>query len=231
MSELQPEILLIEDDPQIRRFLRASLPAQGYRLREAETASEGYVQSSSHTPDLILLDLGLPDGDGLSLIPRIRAFSVAPIIVLSARGQEKDKIAALDAGADDFVSKPFAMGELQARIRAALRRAAPAPPASAMRIGEIEIDFTARRARRGGEEIHLTPIEFKLLQLFVRHAGKVITQRQLLAEVWGPQHVEEAQYLRVYVGQLRRKLEPDPARPRYLLTETGVGYRLMVECD
>lgn len=227
-----PEILIIEDDPQIRRFLRATFTAEQYRFHEALTAEEGIAQAAARQPDLIVLDLGLPDRDGLEVIHKVREWSQIPIVVLSARGQEKDKIQALDSGADDYVSKPFAVGELLARIRAALRRAATISDSAAgavFRAGRIEVDLEKRIVRVAGREVHLTPIEYKLLQTLIRHAGKVITQRQLLSEVWGPQHTEEAQYLRVYMAQLRRKLEIDPARPKHLLTESGVGYRLLAE--
>lgn len=226
-----PELLLIEDDAQIRRFLRPTLLAEDYRLHEATTAAEGIAQAAAHQPDLVILDLGLPDGDGLTVIQHIREWSTLPIIVLSARGQERDKIAALDAGADDFISKPFAVGELLARVRAALRRSArlTAAPTSVVRFGQVEIDLDKRRVLVHGQDTHLTPIEFKLIHVLLKYSGKVVTQRQLLNEVWGPQHIEQAQYLRVYMGQLRRKLERDPARPQYLLTEPGVGYRLAFE--
>ena len=227
-----PEILIIEDDPQIRRFLRATLSAEQYRFHEALTAAEGMAQAQARQPDLILLDLGLPDQDGLEVIRSLRQTSQTPIIVLSARGQEKDKIEALDLGADDFVSKPFAVGELLARMRAALRRAATIRDGSdgtAFRAGDLTVDLDARVVRVSESEVHLTPIEFRLLETLVRHAGKVVTQRQLLVEVWGPQHSEQAQYLRVYMAQLRRKLEADPARPRHLRTEPGVGYRLVAD--
>jgi two-component system, OmpR family, KDP operon response regulator KdpE len=227
-----PEILIVEDDPQIRRFLRATLAAEQFRYHEAVTAAEGIAQAQARQPDLILLDLGLPDTDGLEVIRVLRRSTQTPIIVLSARGQEKDKIEALDLGADDFVSKPFAVGELLARISAALRRAATIRDGSegtTFRAGDIMVDLEARVVRAGGVEVHLTPIEFRMLETLIRHAGKVVTQRQLLIEVWGPQHSEQAQYLRVYMAQLRRKLEADPARPRHLRTEPGVGYRLIVE--
>ncbi len=227
-----PEILIVEDDPQIRRFLRATFTAEQYRFHEAVTAAEGIAQAAARQPDLIVLDLGLPDRDGLEVINKVREWTQTPIIVLSARGQEKDKIAALDSGADDFIGKPFAVGELLARVRAALRRsatiAATANGAS-FRAGDIEVNLARRIVTVHGNEVHLTPIEYKLLQTLIRHAGKVITQRQLLIEVWGPQHSEQAQYLRVYMAQLRRKLEIDPARPRHFLTEPGVGYRLVQE--
>lgn len=226
-----PEILLIEDDDQIRRFLRPTLAADNYRLHEAVTAAEGVAQAAARQPDLVLLDLGLPDGDGLTVIGSIREWSSMPILVISARGQERDKIAALDAGADDYIAKPFATGELLARIRAALRRSARvgAQASSVFRAGPIEVDFEKRLVTVNGVETHLTPIEFKLLQTVVRYAGRVVTQRQLLNEVWGPNQVEQSQYLRVYMGQLRRKLEADPARPQYLRTEPGVGYRFVAE--
>lgn len=227
-----PEILIVEDDPQIRRFLRATLSAEQFRYHEAVTAAEGIAQAQARQPDLILLDLGLPDQDGLEVIRAIRRNSQVPVIVLSARGQEKDKIEALDTGADDYVGKPFAVGELLARMRAALRRSATirdGAEGTTFRAGEIAVDLEARLVYVKDVEVHLTPIEFRLLETLVRHAGKVITQRQLLVEVWGPQHSEQAQYLRVYMTQLRRKLEADPARPRHLRTEPGVGYRLVVE--
>jgi two-component system KDP operon response regulator KdpE len=227
---MKPLILLIEDDPQIRRFLRAALAAEDYRLQESITAEEGLVQAASRQPDLILLDLGLPDRDGLEVIEKIREWGKMPILVLSARGQEKDKIAALDLGADDYVAKPFAVGELLARIRATLRRSsARADGGSLVRFGAVEVDLEKRLVRVDAQEVHLTPNEYKLLQVLIQHAGKVLTQRQLLNEVWGPQHTEQAQYLRVYIAQLRRKLERNPARPKYLQTEPGVGYRLVPE--
>lgn len=229
---MKPVILLVEDDPQIRRFLRASLVAEEYQLHEAVTASDGIAQAESRRPDLILLDLGLPDFDGLEVIRRVRQSSQSPIVILSARGQEKDKIAALDLGADDYVEKPFAMGELLARIRAALRRATALQRDSSdsvFRFGRVEVDIEKRVAKVDGEEIHLTPNEYRLLLVLVQNPGKVLTQRLLLNEVWGPNHTEQAQYLRVYIAQLRRKLELDPARPKHLQTEPGVGYRLVVE--
>jgi two-component system, OmpR family, KDP operon response regulator KdpE len=225
-------VLMIEDDPQIRRFLRAALAAEDYQFHEALTAEEGIAQAAARQPDLVLLDLGLPDRDGLEVIRGIRLWSQMPIVVLSARGQEKDKIAALDLGADDYVAKPFAVGELLARIRAALRRAAPVAAdgaESVIRFGDVQADFEKRVITVRGEEVHLTPNEYKLLQVLIKHAGRVVTQRQLLNEVWGPQHTEQSQYLRVYVAQLRRKLERDPARPKHLQTEPGVGYRLNLD--
>jgi two-component system KDP operon response regulator KdpE len=224
-------VLMIEDDPQIRRFLRATLAAEGYRFQEALTGEEGLAQAAAHQPDLILLDLGLPDIDGIDVIRRLREWNRAPILILSARGQESDKIAALDLGADDYIGKPFAVGELLARIRAALRRSAAVSTEGSgniVRFGQVEVDLERRLVKVDGSEIHLTPNEYKLLQVFVKYAGKVLTQRQLLSEVWGPNQTEQAQYLRVYVAQLRRKLEPDPARPKLLQTEPGIGYRLVI---
>jgi two-component system KDP operon response regulator KdpE len=230
LTSSAPEILIVEDDPQIRRFLRATFAAEQYRFQEAVTAAEGIAQAAARQPDLIVLDLGLPDRDGLEVIRKVREWTQTPIIVLSARGQERDKVTALDSGADDFVSKPFAVGELLARVRAALRRSATISDTAngaTFRAGDISVDLERRVVTLHGTEVHLTPIEYKLLQTLIRHAGKVITQRQLLVEVWGPQHSEQAQYLRVYMAQLRRKLESDHTRPRYLLTEPGVGYRLV----
>jgi two-component system, OmpR family, KDP operon response regulator KdpE len=227
---MKPFILIVEDDPQIRRFLRATLTAAGYVYHEALTADEGIHQVSARRPDLILLDLGLPDHDGLDVIRRVRETSHLPILVLSARGQETDKIAALDLGADDYIAKPFGVGELLARIRAALRRSTMATSeGQILRFGEVEVDLGKRRVHVAGEEVHLTPNEYRLLQVLLKYPGKVLTQRQLLNEVWGPNHVEQAQYLRVYVAQLRRKLESDPARPKHLQTEPGIGYRLVIE--
>jgi two-component system KDP operon response regulator KdpE len=227
---IKPFILIVEDDPQIRRFLRATLTVEGFAYYEALTAADGLIQVNARRPDLVLLDLGLPDRDGLEVIRRVRESSQLPIVVLSARGEESDKIAALDLGADDYVAKPFGVGELLARIRAALRRAAAVTPEGAiLRFGRIEIDLGKRIVKADGAEIHLTPNEYRLLQVLIKYPGKVLTQRQLLNEVWGPNHLDQAQYLRVYVAQLRRKLESDPARPKYLQTEPGIGYRLNVD--
>jgi len=227
---MKPFILIVEDDPQIRRFLRATLTAEGYVYYEAVTAAEGLNDFYARRPDLILLDLGLPDRDGLEVIRQIRESSQMPILVLSARGEERDKIAALDLGADDYVAKPFGVGELLARIRAALRRsAAVTPEGPVIRFGSIEIDLDKRSVKVDGEEVHLTPNEYRLLQVLIKYPGKVLTQRQLLNEVWGPNHLEQAQYLRVYIAALRRKLESDPTRPRQLQTEPGSGYRLVLD--
>ncbi|WP_437804108.1 response regulator [Sorangium sp. So ce693] len=228
MAEASPLVLLIEDEPQMRRFLRAMLAARGYRLVETETGAEGIAQATTRNPDLVLLDLGLPDMDGLEVTRRLREWTAVPIIVLSARGQEQDKIDALDGGADDYLTKPFSAGELLARLRVALRHAAHAAKAesSTFKVQDVDVDLARRVVLRGGEEIHLTPIEYKLLTTLIRHAGKVLTHRQLLGEVWGPAYAGQTHYLRVYMAQLRHKLERDPARPQILITEPGVGYRL-----
>ena len=229
MTAPAPLVLVIEDEPQMRRFLRPALEGQGYRVVEATTASEATVLASSHNPDLVILDLGLPDGDGVEVTRRLREWSTAPIVVVSARDREADKVAALDAGADDYVTKPFVMGELFARLRVAERHSARFKPDAGEPVfeaGGLKVDLGARQAFRDGQELHLTPLEYKLLATLVRHSGKVVTHRQLLKEVWGPSSVNETQYLRVYMAQLRHKIEKDPARPALLLTETGVGYRL-----
>ena len=224
-------VLLIEDEPQIRRFLRAALVAKGYRLIESDTGEDGLLQAATRQPDLVIVDLGLPDLDGVDVIKKLREWALMPIIVLSARGQERDKITALDAGADDYVSKPFGVGELLARMRVALRHVASErePDEPTFTVGDLKVDLAHRKVFTGDKEVHLTPIEYKLLTTLVRYAGKVLTHRQLLKEVWGPPYADQAHYLRVYMAQLRRKLEADPARPRYFLTEPGVGYRLASE--
>jgi two-component system KDP operon response regulator KdpE len=224
-------ILLIEDEPQMRRFLRITLQSQGYRLVESETGNDGIRQAATRNPDVVLLDLGLPDLDGLEVTKRLRDWTQTPIIVISAREQEQDKIRALDAGADDYLTKPFNAGELLARIRVALRHAArgDAEQEPVFTIENLRVELAKRQVFLGDEEVHLTPIEYKLLSVLIRHAGKVITHNQLLKEVWGPAHVNEVQYLRVYMTQLRHKLEVDPARPRFLMNEPGVGYRLKYE--
>jgi two-component system KDP operon response regulator KdpE len=229
-----PTAIVIEDEPQIRRFVRGALEAEGWLVHEAGTLRDGLAAAGTRQPDLLVLDLGLPDGDGVSLIRDVRGWSAVPIIVLSARTDEADKIAALDAGADDYLTKPFGTGELLARVRANLRRPRAAgggndePPEAAFRFGEIELDRAARIVRRAGAEVHLTPTEYRLLSVLVANAGRVLTQRQLLREVWGPSHTDQSHYLRIYMGHLRQKLEADPAQPRHLLTETAVGYRLVV---
>ena len=232
MDRPAPLILLIEDEPQMRRFLRTALTANDYRLVEAVTAKEGLAQAAARNPDVILLDLGLPDRDGLDVTRELREWTGTPIVVLSARGREQDKVAALDVGADDYLTKPFGVEELLARIRVALRHAAH-PPGSApepiFEAGELRVDLAERRVWRQGEEVHLTPTEYKLLATLVRHAGKVLTHRQLLKEVWGANYVNQSHYVRVYLAQLRQKIESDPTRPRLLLTEPGVGYRLRAE--
>ena len=226
-----PLVLLVEDEPQMRRFIRATLPGHGYRLVEAETGAQALVEAATRAPDLILLDLGLPDLDGVDVARRLREWSRVPIIVLSARGQEGDKIQALDAGADDYLTKPFGTGELLARMRVALRHGARAGEGgeSVFRSGDLRVDLGGRRVFLGEREVRLTRTEYNLMAALTRHAGKVLTHRQLLKEVWGPGSVDQHHYLRVYMGQLRHKLEEDPARPRYLVTETGVGYRLKAD--
>ncbi|SFC14779.1 two-component system, OmpR family, KDP operon response regulator KdpE [Polaromonas sp. OV174] len=233
MSHASPVAVVIEDEPQIRRFVRAALEAEGWQVFEADTAQRGLSEAGTRKPDLLVLDLGLPDGDGLDLIRDVRGWSAVPIVVLSARVDEADKIAALDAGADDYLSKPFGVGELLARVRANLRRprAASADGNGAeplFSFGEVVVDRQARLVRRAGAEVHLTPIEYRLLTVLMSNAGRVLTHRQLLREVWGPSHAEQSHYLRIYMGHLRQKLELDPAQPKHLLTETAVGYRLLV---
>lgn len=209
--------------------MRAALEADGLRVHEAQTMQRGLLEAATRKPDAVILDLGLPDGDGLDFIRDLRQWSQTPIIVLSARAEEQDKIAALDAGADDYLSKPFGIGELQARLRVALRRHGSGCQSDPLVIfSDVRVDLAARRIQRGEEEIHLTPIEFRLLAVLIGHHGKVLTQRQLLREVWGPNAVEHSHYLRIYMGHLRQKLENDPARPRHFITETGIGYRFML---
>ena len=223
-------ILVVEDEPDIRRFLRSSLGAEGYRVVESPNGRRGTLDAGMHKPDLAIVDLGLPDFDGVEVIRRIREWSPMPILVLSARIQERSKIEALDAGADDYVTKPFGVGELLARVRVALRHASRAANGSdALQLGDATIHFQKRMATKDGAEIHLTPIEFRLLACLARHLGMVVTHRQLLTEVWGPTHAADTHYLRVYMKQLREKLETDPVQPRHLLTETGVGYRLVAD--
>jgi two-component system KDP operon response regulator KdpE len=225
-----PLILVIEDEQPIRRFLRASLTAEGYQVQEAEMGEQGLRLARQQPPDLVILDLGLPDIDGQEVLRSLREWLTAPIVVLSARGLESQKVKALDHGADDYVTKPFGVAELLARLRTALRHAAGSGDGSPVfTVGELQVDLAARRVVVCGEEVHLTPLEFKLLATLIKHGGKVLTHRYLLQEVWGPGHAEETHYLRVFMASLRRKLEADPARPRYLLTEPAVGYRLASE--
>ena len=222
-------ILVVEDEPEIRRFLRSSLGAEGFRVIESPTAERGAIDAGTHRPDLAIVDLALPDYDGRELIKQIREWSPMPIVVLSARHQEQTKIEALDAGADDYLTKPFGIGELLARVRVALRHAARTPVGQVLQLGSASIDLEKRRVVRDGTEVHLTPIEFRLLAVLAKHLGMVVTHRQLLSEVWGPSHIGQTHYLRIYMKQLRDKLEEDPVRPRYLVTETGVGYRLLAD--
>ncbi len=223
-------VLVVEDEKQIRRFVRTSLEAQGHKVFEAQTAREGLIEAGTRKPDLVVLDLGLPDMDGVEFLRDLRTWSAMPVIVLSARADEADKIAALDAGADDYLTKPFGVGELLARVRVALRRVATGPEGDAVvEFGDVRVDLGNRAVLRAGASVHLTALEYRLLSVLARNIGKVITHRQLLRDVWGPSHIEQSHYLRIYMAQLRHKLEADPARPRHLLTETGVGYRLVGE--
>ncbi len=222
-------MLIVEDEPQIRRFVRVALESEGCHVHEADTAQRGLIEAGTRKPDLVILDLGLPDKDGVSVIRDLRAWTDIPVIVLSARTQEAEKINALDSGADDYLTKPFSTGELMARIRVVLRRRTTADNDEAQEFcfGDVRVDFANRTIVRQGKEIHLTAIEYRLLAVLIRNAGKVLTHRQLLKEVWGPSHTEDSHYLRTYMAHLRQKLESDPAQPKYLLTETGVGYRLV----
>jgi two-component system KDP operon response regulator KdpE len=232
MTDVPIRILIVEDEPQMQKFLRASLASEGYRTIEATTGKDGLDLARTHNPDLVLLDLGLPDMDGMEVTKGLREWSAKPIVVISARGQEEDKIRALDVGADDYLTKPFGTGELMARLRVALRHATRAGQDKnepVLTVGELKIDLDKRRVFTGESEVHLTPNEYKLFAFLMKHAGKVLTHRQLLKEVWGPAYANQTHYLRVYMVQLRHKLEADPARPRYLVTEPGVGYRLRVE--
>ncbi|HQR10510.1 MAG TPA: two-component system response regulator KdpE [Casimicrobiaceae bacterium] len=231
MSLRSPIALVIEDEREIRQFVRTSLEAEGWQVFEAGTVKQGLIEAGTRRPDLVIADLGLPDRDGLDFIREVRAWSAVPIIVLSARTHENEKVAALDAGADDFITKPFGINELHARTRASLRRMRVGPGASdvVVRFGDVEVDLAARVVSKGGSEVHLTPIEYRLLGVLIANAGRVLTHRHLLREVWGPSHAESTHYLRVYMGTLRQKLEDDPAQPKNIVTETGVGYRLVVD--
>jgi len=230
VSGIKPTALLIEDEPQIRRFVRLALEEEGWHVQEAATMNRGLIEAGTRKPDLVILDLGLPDGDGIDLIADLRAWSPVPVIVLSARTDEEQKIRALDAGADDYLTKPFGVGELLARVRAMLRRrrAPSQEPGGVVRFGDVQVDQQARLVTRGGQAVRLTPTEFRLLSVLVNNAGRVVTAPQLLREVWGPSNAENGHYVRIYMGHLRQKLEHDPAQPVHLLTETGVGYRLLL---
>jgi len=219
--------LVIDDEPQIRRLLRITLEGNGYRVTDAATGKDGMLQAAQYRPDVILLDLGLPDMEGLEVLKRLREWTRLPVLVLTVRDREADKIAALDAGADDYVTKPFSTGELLARLRAALRHSQPQGADAIFRSGDLEVDLSARVVRRGGQEVKLTPTEYALLRLFVTHAGKVLTHRQILTEVWGASAVEQTQYLRVHIAHLREKLEKDTSSPSLIVTESGIGYRLV----
>ncbi|AOR64564.1 two-component system response regulator KdpE [Pectobacterium wasabiae] len=225
---MQATILIVEDEKEIRRFVRQALEGEGCRVFDAETMQRGLLEAATRKPDLIILDLGLPDGNGIDYIRDLRQWSSLPVIVLSARTDEQDKIEALDAGADDYLTKPFGIGELLARLRVALRRHSHTQQETPLvSFGTITVDLLNRQVNRDGQELHLTPIEFRLLATLLANPGKVLTQRQLLTQVWGPNAVEHSHYLRIYMGHLRQKLESDPARPRHLLTETAIGYRFM----
>jgi two-component system KDP operon response regulator KdpE len=221
------KVLIVEDEKQIRRFVRVAVEEEGCQVAEAETMAQGLLAAGTGKPDLLILDLGLPDGNGINLIHDLRGWSDIPILILSARSQEDDKIDALDAGADDYLTKPFSVGELRARVRALLRRRSRSPAAASpvIEFGQVIVDLSRRRVTRDNAEVHLTPLEYRLLTLLVGHPGKVLTQRNLLREIWGPSYIESSHYLRVYVGHLRQKLEQDPTQPKHFLTETGVGYR------
>jgi two-component system KDP operon response regulator KdpE len=230
MSDPTPIAVLVEDERQIRRFVRDALETEGWTVFEAETVKQGLVEAGTRKPDLVILDLGLPDADGVDFIRGLRGWSQIPIIVLSARTGEADKIEALDAGADDYLTKPFGVGELLARVRAAQRRriVEATGGSASVRFGDVEVDLTARTVRRRGEAVHLTPTEYRLMTLLIASAGKVLTHRQICRDVWGPSHEQSTHYARIYMGHLRQKLEDDPAQPKYIVTETGVGYRLSV---
>ena len=227
MTEAMHQVLIVEDEPAIRNVLAVLLEAEGYRVIAADTALRAEIESRSHKPDLLLIDLGLPDGDGIAIIRRVRAWSPMPIVVLSARTQEEQKIAALDAGADDYVTKPFSAAELLARVRAALRRnVRGTEQTGVLKLGPLQIDLEKREARGEGGELHLTPLEYRVIECLARHLGAIITQQQLIREVWGPERLGDSRGLRVCIMNLRGKIEPDPRKPRYLVTEAGLGYRL-----
>jgi len=229
VSEPVPRILVVEDEEEIRRFVSQALEREGFEVHQAETLQRGRIEAANRRPDLLILDLGLPDGDGVDLIRELRTWSSIPILVLSARVDEADKIEALDAGADDYLIKPFAVGELLARVRAHLRRSATLPGSndSVVEFGDVKVDLGRRTVERNGESLHVTPIEYRLLTHLAAHPHCVLTHRQLLQSVWGPGHAQDTHYLRVYMAQLRKKIERDPAQPRHLVTETGIGYRFV----
>jgi two-component system KDP operon response regulator KdpE len=230
MNDLPPVALLVEDEPQVRHFVRAALQTEGWRVFESETMTRGLIDASSRRPDLIILDLGLPDGDGIDFISQIRQWSPVPIVILSARTNEQEKIRGLDAGADDYLTKPFSLGELLARVRAALRRLRRPDigTGSIVAFGDVSVDLQARSVTKGTDTVHLTPTEYRLLMVLINSAGRVVTHAQLLREVWGPTQTENGHYVRIYMGHLRQKLETDPARPQHIVTEPAVGYRLLL---
>lgn len=228
-SSLKPAVLVIDDELQIRRLLRVCLEGNGYRVSEAATGQEGIIQAAQYHPDIVLLDLGLPDMDGIAVLKRLREWSQVPVVVLSVRDREDDKVVALDHGADDYVTKPFSTAELLARLRVAQRHATPLGETPLFKAGDLEVDMTARTVRRGGRDVKLTATEYSLLRLLVRHAGRVLTHRQILQEVWGPSYVDQTHYLRVYIAHLREKLELDASKPRLIATEPGIGYRLLTD--
>jgi two-component system KDP operon response regulator KdpE len=229
MSEAAPTAILVEDEREIRRFVRTALETEGWHVFEADTMKQGLVEAGTRKPDVVILDLGLPDGDGVDFIRDLRTWSAIPVIVLSARVHETDKIEALDAGADDYLTKPFGVGELLARVRAVLRRKVGVGPKDdpLFRFGDVEVDQEKRLVRKGEEEVHLTPIEYRLLSVMVANLGRVLTHRQILREVWGPSYVDQGHYVRIHMAHLRQKLEDDPAQPKHLVTETAIGYRLV----
>ena len=229
MNEISPNIIIVEDEKQIRRFVRSALEAEGWSVFEAESGKQGLVEAGTRKPDLIILDLGLPDLDGIEFIRDLRGWSTVPILILSARSTENDKIVALDVGADDYLTKPFGVGELLARVRALLRRQGKSSEGSpVVSFGDVQADLSKRIVTRSSEPVHLTQIEYRLLTILIANPGKVLTHRHLLREVWGPSFIESSHYLRIYVGHLRQKLEVDPAQPKHILTETGVGYRFQL---
>jgi two-component system KDP operon response regulator KdpE len=233
MSETAPKLtaLVIDDERQIRRLLRVCLEANSYRVLEASNGQEGIAAAAQHRPDVVVLDLGLPDMDGVAVLKRLREWSHVPVVVLSVRDREEDKIKALDHGADDYVTKPFGTGELLARLRAAMRHGQPSTESPIFRSGQLEVDLTSRAVKFSGREVKLTATEYALLRLFVLHAGKVLTHQQILREVWGPNYVEQTHYLRVYMAHLREKLEAEPAKPSLFITEPGIGYRLVIKAN